>query len=141
MKPLRQCAAIPYVEVGGAVLVLLITTRGTGRWTVPKGWPKRGMGDAELAAQEAFEEAGVAGEITPKPIGSFEYTKRLHLFAWIRCRVAVYLLRADRQYLSWPEKESRNLRWVAPSMAATMVRERQLSALLNALEPATQEPE
>jgi len=140
MKPLQQCAAIPWVEVGGAVLVLLITTRGTGRWTVPKGWPKRGMGDAQLAAQEAYEEAGVAGEITTKPIGSFEYTKRLHLFAWIRCRVAVYLLRADRQHLSWPEKESRTLRWVAPSVAATMVRERQLSDLLASLEPTSPKP-
>jgi 8-oxo-dGTP pyrophosphatase MutT (NUDIX family) len=140
MKPLRQCAAIPCVDVGGTPLVLLITTRGTGRWTVPKGWPKRSLGDAELAAQEAFEEAGVAGEISPEPIGSYEYTKRLHLFAWIRCRVAVYLLRVDRQYLSWPEKESRTLRWVAPGLAATMVRERKLSDLLNALEPAAIEP-
>jgi 8-oxo-dGTP pyrophosphatase MutT (NUDIX family) len=140
MKPLRQCAAIPCVEVGGTVLVLLITTRGTGRWTIPKGWPKRDMGDAQLAAQEAFEEAGVAGEISAKPIGSFDYTKRLHLFAWIRCRVAVYLLRVDRQYLAWPEKESRTLKWVAPSMAATMVRERQLSDLLHTLEPSAVRP-
>lgn len=137
MAPLKQCAALPCVETERCLLVLLITTRGTGRWTIPKGWPKPGVSNAELAAREAFEEAGVAGEVSRKPIGSFVYTKRLHLFSWVRCRVEVYLLRADRQHLTWPEKESRRLMWVEPSEAATLVRERQLADLLRNLSRAT----
>ncbi len=117
------------------MLVLLITTRGTGRWTIPKGWPKRRMSDAELAAKEAFEEAGVEGEISSEPVGSFMYTKRLHWFSWVRCRVTVYLLRADRQYLTWPEKESRMLQWVAPRTAAKLLKQPQLAELLHGLDP------
>lgn len=61
MEPLKQIAALPYVETERSSLVLLITTRGMGRWSIPKGWPKPRLSDAEFAAQEAFEEARVAG--------------------------------------------------------------------------------
>ena len=140
MEPLSQCAAIPCVETESGLLVLLITTRGRGRWTIPKGWPKSSVPDSDLAAREAFEEAGVAGEISGKPIGSFSYTKRLHIFSWVRCRVDVYLLLADRQYLSWPEKGSRKLMWVEPSKAATLVRETQLADMLRSLSRSMVEP-
>ena len=132
MQPLRQCAALPCVEINGALHVLLVTTRGQGSWTIPKGWPKNGMDDADLAAKEAFEEASVAGEIGSSPIGSYLYHKRLHWFSWAQCRVAVYLLHVDRQYLVWPEKASRKLRWVEQHRAAKLVRDRQLAALLSA---------
>jgi 8-oxo-dGTP pyrophosphatase MutT (NUDIX family) len=132
-KVLRQCAALPYVECGGSKLVLLITTRGRGRWTIPKGWPKSGTPNAALAAREAFEEAGVKGEVGDTPIGTYDYTKRLHLFAWIRCRVEVYALQVDRQFLSWPEQASRKLAWVALGEAGSLVKEPQLRALLRAL--------
>ncbi len=59
MEPLKQIAALPYVETERSSLVLLITTRGMGRWSIPKGWPKPGLSYPELAAREAFEEAGV----------------------------------------------------------------------------------
>lgn len=132
MTPLKQIAALPFVETPGGVLVLLITTRGWGRWTIPKGWPKPGMADAELAAREAFEEAGISGEIGARPIGAYLYTKRLHLFSWTKCSVEVYPLRADCQHLVWPEKQSRTLSWVEPGKAAGMVRESQLAAVLRA---------
>lgn len=137
MEPLKQIGTLPYVESERTPLVLLITTRGTGRWTIPKGWPKLGLSSAELAAQEAFEEAGVAGEVSPQPIGSYVYTKRLHLFSWTRCRVEVYVLGADRQHLSWPEKESRSLKWVEPREAATLVKEPQLAAVLREFDRLT----
>jgi 8-oxo-dGTP pyrophosphatase MutT (NUDIX family) len=50
-------------------MVLLITTRGRGRWTIPKGWPEKGLRDRDLAAKEAVEEAGVEGEVGSKPVG------------------------------------------------------------------------
>ncbi len=81
-----------YVDTGTSILVLLVTTRRRGRWTIPKGWRKPEMEDAELAAREAREEGGVEGEIGTAPVGSFVYTKRLHVFSWVRCRVAVYPL-------------------------------------------------
>lgn len=114
MKLMKQVAALPYVETGTGALVLLITTRGLGRWTIPKGWPKPDLSDAEMAAREAFEEAGIRGEIGARPIGNFLYTKRLHL--------------------SWPEKASRRTMWVEPRKAASMVRESQLASLLGQFE-------
>ena len=69
MALLEQCAALPYIKTERGLLVLLVTTRGTGRWTIPKGWPKAGLSNSELAAREAFEEAGVAGEISNRPLG------------------------------------------------------------------------
>lgn len=128
--PLKQVAALPVVETAGGPLVLLITTRGRGHWTIPKGWPKPGVADAELAAQEAFEEAGVEGDISPEPIGSFLYTKRLHFFSWAKCSVDVYTLRTRSQALNWPEKPARKAMWVEPGDAASFVREAQLAAVL-----------
>ncbi|MEN9850080.1 MAG: hypothetical protein RL128_243, partial [Pseudomonadota bacterium] len=47
----------------GKVEVLLITSRDTGRWVIPKGWPIDGLAPAQTAAREAWEEAGVEGDI------------------------------------------------------------------------------
>jgi 8-oxo-dGTP pyrophosphatase MutT (NUDIX family) len=134
MKTLKQVGALPYVETQEGPLVLLITTRGLGRWTVPKGWPKPGLPDFEMAAREAFEEAGVSGEVSSRPIGNFLYTKRLHLFSWARCNVDLYLLRTRCQHLTWPEKESRKAMWVEPRKAAARVRESQLARVLREFE-------
>jgi 8-oxo-dGTP pyrophosphatase MutT (NUDIX family) len=128
--PMKQVAALPFVETPGGPLVLLITTRAMGRWTIPKGWAKPGMANAAMAAREAFEEAGVEGDISPEPLGSYDYTKRLHLFSWARCNVDVFGLKVRCQELDWPEKQSRKLRWVAPDKAAAMVREGQLADVL-----------
>jgi 8-oxo-dGTP pyrophosphatase MutT (NUDIX family) len=128
--PLKQVAALPLVEMAEGPLVLLITTRGRGRWTIPKGWPKAGVPDAEIAAREAFEEAGVAGNIATWPIASFLYTKRLHLFSWVECSVDVYTLQVRSHELEWREKASRKLRWAAPDEAASLVGEAQLADVL-----------
>ena len=128
--PLKQVAALPFVETTSGPLVLLITTRGMGRWTIPKGWAKAGLTDAEMAAREAFEEAGIVGEVAPEQIGSYDYTKRLHLLSWARCSVDVFGLRARCQELDWPEKQSRKFKWVAPDKAAAMVRDGQLANVL-----------
>ncbi|HSD93068.1 MAG TPA: NUDIX hydrolase [Methyloceanibacter sp.] len=130
MKILKQVGAIPYVETEGGLLVLLITTRGRGRWTIPKGWPNPGMTDPQLAAQEAFEEAGVTGKVSTRPVGSYLYTKHLHLFSWVKCSVEVYLLRTNCQHLNWPEKPSRKSIWLEPREAAKKVKEPQLASVL-----------
>lgn len=134
MQTLKQVGALPFVETEGGLLVLLITTRGLGRWTIPKGWPKPGLSDAEMAAREAFEEAGVAGEIGQRPIAEFRYTKRLHMFSWARCTVAIYALRARCQHLAWPEQDVRRSLWISPYQAAAKVKEAQLAKVLRAVE-------
>ncbi|MGQ0456176.1 MAG: NUDIX hydrolase [Hyphomicrobium sp.] len=134
MQHLRQYAALPFVEISGAIHVLLILSRGTGRWVIPKGWPKSSLAPHELAEREAFEEAGVKGRIGLAPIGTYSYTKRLHVFARARCAVEVFPLYADRQLLKWPERNSRELLWVAAGEAANLVDEPELSAILTSPE-------
>lgn len=128
--PLKQIAALPMVETAEGPLVLLITTRGRGRWTIPKGWPKPGLADAALAAREAAEEAGVEGEIGSLPVGVYGYTKRLHLFSWVKCSVDVYALHVRCQQLEWPEKAARKTLWTSPESAASLVAEDELAAIL-----------
>ena len=107
--------------------------RGRGRWTIPKGWRKRGVPDATLAAKEAAEEAGVEGDIGPQPIGTFGYTKRLHLFSWAKCQVHVYPLEVRSQQLDWPEKAARKTLWVPPEAAADLVAEAELAGVLRTI--------
>ena len=128
--PLKQVAALPFVEIEGDPLILLITTRRRGHWTIPKGCPKPRMPDAKLAALEAYEEAGIMGDVGAEPLGSYLYTKRLHIFAWVRCNVDVYPLQVRWQELDWPEKSSRRALWVPPLEAASMVWEAQLADVL-----------
>src|SRR5208283_4535871 len=74
-----QYAALPWrIGAGGMRQVMLLTSRETHRWVIPKGWPMKGRKPAEVAAQEAFEEAGLIGQIVGRrPIGSFHYQKQL----------------------------------------------------------------
>src|SRR5690606_16148135 len=93
MSRMRQYAALPYVIVDGQVLVLLMTSRDTGRWVIPKGWPKASKTPAQLAQREAVEEAGVEGEVSSEPFGRYHYQKRLHFLSRVHCEVDVFALR------------------------------------------------
>lgn len=129
-EQLKQVAALPVVETEKGPLVLLITTRGRGRWTIPKGWPKSGTSDRAMAAKEAAEEAGVSGKIGESPIGSFAYTKRLHFYSWAKCVVDVFMLRVKTHELDWQEKDARKVRWASPDEAAALVSDSELASLL-----------
>ena len=129
-EPLKQVAALPVVETEEGPMVLLITTRGRGRWTIPKGWPKNGTSDRAMAAKEAAEEAGVTGKIGKSPVGSFAYTKRLHFYSWAQCVVDVFLLRVETHKLDWQEKSARRARWASPEEAAKLVSDSELASLL-----------
>lgn len=126
----RQHAALPYVVCNGEVEVLLITSRDTQRWVIPKGWPKKKMTAYELAALEAYEEAGLQGEIDEVALGDYHYIKRLKGDEETLVRVDVYPLLVESQLLDWPEKGQRQLNWVRPEQAARMVDEKELSLLL-----------
>ena len=75
LPPRVQYAALPWRMTDGTLEVLLLTSRGTGRWVIPKGWPHDSFSSAHSAAQEAYEEAGIRGAITREPIGSYRYDK------------------------------------------------------------------
>ena len=107
-----------------------MTSRETRRWVIPKGWPIASRKPAEVAAQEAFEEAGLLGQIIGKrPVGVFHYAKRLEA-AELLCEVRVYLFWVDRQVDEWPEMGQRDLCWFSPDEAASRVNEGGLAEII-----------
>jgi len=129
----RQVAALPLVQDGGRLAVVLVTSRDTGRWILPKGWVEAGVNGAEMAGKEAFEEAGLLGEVEPRPCGTYRYTKRLTGTQTLTCEVKVFTLRVTGMLDDWPEKTERQRRIVSPAEAAGLVEEAELAALLRGL--------
>jgi 8-oxo-dGTP pyrophosphatase MutT (NUDIX family) len=129
-----QYAALPYRLTDG-VEILLLTSRETGRWVLPKGWPMPGKSPSAAAKREALEEAGVVGRVGKRPIGQFHYDKRLANGALVTCKVLVYPLAVERQRKRWPERRQRTLGWFTPAEAARVVLEPELAILLNDFVP------
>lgn len=127
---LVQCGALCWRENGPDIEVLLISSRDTGRWVVPKGWPMEGKTLAEAAAQEAWEEAGIKGEPHPVPLGSYRYQKAELRNSEIE--VTLYSLRVDKAAKIFPERKQRKRIWLAPLVAAELVAEEDLAALIAA---------
>lgn len=113
--------------------VLLLTSRETRRWIIPKGWRMKGRTPWEAAAQEALEEAGVVGRPRKKPIGSYVYFKRRKAHFDL-CRVDVYVLAFAKQLKTWREIGQREIKWVPLAAAAELVEEPGLVALLGKLQ-------
>ncbi|MBK5928093.1 NUDIX hydrolase [Rhodobaculum claviforme] len=114
----------------GGCDVLLVTSRGTGRWILPKGWPMAGRTLAQAACQEAWEEAGVRGNVDPDPLGHYTTEKVTDGGLPMPCRVEVFRVHVHDVRKDFPEAGQRTRRWVSPAEAATMVREPGLRALL-----------
>lgn len=114
----------------GETVVLLVTSRETGRWVLPKGWAEKNLSGAELAAKEAFEEAGIVGDMLPKPIGAYHYAKLLSQGKAVQCRVEVFLLHVTELLDTWPEMRQRRREWFTLSQAAMVVAEGELVTLL-----------
>ncbi|MCP8937079.1 NUDIX hydrolase [Alsobacter sp. SYSU M60028] len=136
--PRVQYAALPYRYDRGELFVLLVTSRDTGRWIIPKGWPVHGKKPHKSAAREALEEAGVVGVVAKKPVGVFEYWKRLS-DSFALCAVRVFPLYVERQRAEWREQGQRQLLWTRPSEAAELVDEPGLSAIILAFEERMRE--
>jgi 8-oxo-dGTP pyrophosphatase MutT (NUDIX family) len=126
-----QFAALPWrLDGRGMRQIVLLTSRETHRWVIPKGWPMKGKKPAEVAAQEAFEEAGLLGKIVgKKPLGNFHYPKRL-TNRTILCEVRVYLFRVEQQLETWPEMSKRETKWFDANEAAELVDESGLAAII-----------
>jgi 8-oxo-dGTP pyrophosphatase MutT (NUDIX family) len=126
-----QYAALPY-RLSRGLEILLVTSRETGRWILPKGWPMKGKRPHVAAAREAFEEAGVTGKVGRTACGSFHYGKQLGNGAVVGCVVQVYPLAVDRQKKRWPEQGQRTVGWFTPAEAAAAVSEPELAKLIEA---------
>ena len=130
----RQVAALPYrVNGSGDLEILLLTSRQTRRFILPKGWLKKGLSESKTAAEEAFEEAGAKGQVEKKPIGIYSYWKR-HARSFERIRVNVYPMKVTAQKSRWPERNERRAAWLPVEDAATLIDEPELVAFLRTLE-------
>ncbi|MFN3607199.1 MAG: NUDIX hydrolase [Cypionkella sp.] len=123
-------AALCWRVKRGKIEVLLITSRDTGRWVIPKGWPMNGRSDPQAAAIEAWEEAGVEGEIDDIAMGAFYYDKRHVAKATQTCEVTVYPLRVARLVPKFPEQNQRRRKWFSAQKAAKLVNELGLAGLI-----------
>ena len=138
-KRTTQVAALPIrISDDGEINVLLVSSRETRRWVIPKGWPSKKMGDAKAAAREAREEAGVTGKVYRKPVGFYRYRKVLPESSRI-LDVAVYVLWVRKLRKSWPEQKERTRIWATLEDAAKLVREPGLKRLFAELEDETRE--
>jgi 8-oxo-dGTP pyrophosphatase MutT (NUDIX family) len=126
-----QYGALPWrIAEGGKRQVMLLTTRETHRWMIPKGWPIKGRTPSQVAIQEAYEEAGLIGHIVSKrPLGIFHYEKRLATKSRL-CEVRVYSFQVERQLDDWPEKAQRETKWFDATEAAALVEEDGLSGII-----------
>lgn len=129
--PMRlQVAALPWREQDDHVEIMLITSRDTGRWVLPKGWPEAREPLCDAAAREAGEEAGLTGQVCPFEAGRYFYAKALPSGKEVPCEVLVFPLKVGAVAERWKEKRSRTRRWVACAEAETMVAEPDLSQII-----------
>jgi 8-oxo-dGTP pyrophosphatase MutT (NUDIX family) len=127
----RQHAALPYRRnKKGVVEIMLVTSRETRRWIIPKGWPIAGVEPHNLAALEAMEEAGLLGKIGEKPIGLYHYDKKRGDGSIVNCTVDTFALEVEQQMPTWPEQDERKTKWFTADEAASQVQEPELRDLI-----------
>lgn len=131
----RQVAALPWRRTDAGLEILLVTSRETRRWVTPKGGRMPGRTDAEAAAIEALEEAGIEGVVAHEPLGTFRYLKILKRRAPRWCVVAVHALEVKTQHDDWHERGQRERVWVSRDEAVRRVDEPDLKALIAAFDP------
>jgi len=126
-----QYAALPYrVSTRARTEFMLITSRETRRWIIPKGWPQKGRAPHRSAASEAFEEAGVVGKVGKQSDGYFLYEKQLKNGGVALCKVRVFALQVQHQSSTWPEKKERRVQWLSARRAANAVKDPSLREII-----------
>lgn len=129
--PEQQYAALCYRFTNkGKLRVLMITSRGIGRWILPKGWPMRGRNPWEAAEIEAWEEAGVRGQVCAEPVGQYAYDKWRLDAPPLACQVAIFPLEVTGLEDAYPEAGQRRRKWFSPEDAALQVLEPDLAEVL-----------
>lgn len=131
----RQYAAVPVrLSSDGQIEVLLLTSRDTKRWVIPKGWPMGKLSPGAVAAREAYEEAGLEGRIlSDMPIGHYRYDKQREKGRVLPVTVEVFLMQVSRQLATWPEQAERETFWYDLDAAASLVAEPDLAAILRSV--------
>jgi 8-oxo-dGTP pyrophosphatase MutT (NUDIX family) len=104
---------------------VLITSRRSGNWIIPKGYVEKGLTPAESAAKEAYEEAGLIGRVHPELAGRYRYRKYGKIFS-----VMVYPLFIETVLDEWDEMQSRKRAFVSPADALEMVCEENLRRII-----------
>jgi 8-oxo-dGTP pyrophosphatase MutT (NUDIX family) len=125
-----QYAALPWRRTD-RLEIMLVSSRETRRWIIPKGWPMAGRSGSATAGIEAMEEAGLLGVISKQPIGQYFYEKRFSRYVQT-CRVEVFPMRVARQRDDWPEKHERSTQWFPAEEAMDLVSDPELGALIGA---------
>lgn len=132
--PLKQCGALCWRETNGIVEILLITSRANKQWIIPKGWPMPGKTLAQAASEEAWEEAGIRGKVQEHTIGSYRYFKRRGKKE-MAIQVAVFPLEVTEEYDVFREKGQRDSLWLEPAVAAKLMTNDTLAALIVTFDP------
>ena len=130
-----QFGALCYRISDGKIQVLLITSRRTQRWILPKGWPENGMTPGESAANEAMEEAGVTGKLNERPLGVYYYEKNVGNGKNYPCIVTIYALKVKKNWADYQEKSERRRKWFSQKGAAKRVLEPDLALLIKSFNP------
>jgi 8-oxo-dGTP pyrophosphatase MutT (NUDIX family) len=110
--------------------ILVITSRDSGRWVIPKGWPMKGKSLSQAAAIEALQEAGVRGKVRRKPVGNYTYLKMLDDGQVVPCIVDVFQMEVSEIVQRFKEKGERQVAWVSRAEAARRLREIELKSLV-----------
>ncbi|WP_425073654.1 NUDIX hydrolase [Sagittula sp. S175] len=127
----EQIAALPLRwDDKGQVKVLMVTSRDTGRWVMPKGWEMDGHKPWAAAEIEALEEAGAKGFISSEALGTYRYPKIMKDGRVVPCVVRVYPMVVSKLLRDWKERKQRKRKWFTPKAAAKRVVEPELAELL-----------
>lgn len=131
MARTQQVAALPWRQGEHGPEILLVTTRTTKRWLIPKGWTMDGKADHEAAATEAYEEAGVRGIADTMPVGQYGYLKLLKSGKPRHLTVQVFAIAVDEVLDDWPEKSDRERQWASPQQALALIGEPELLPVIS----------
>lgn len=130
-----QFAALCYRLVKEKPEILLITSRRSGRWILPKGWPVDGWSPVECALAEAWEEAGVRGRVMGDCLGLYSYHKTIGPERGLPCAAMVFPVRVSSLAQKYPEAGQRRRKWLRPRKAAQKVDEKELAHILRNFDP------
>ncbi|MFD1193335.1 NUDIX hydrolase [Seohaeicola saemankumensis] len=130
-----QFAALCYRVVKDKTQILLVTSRGSGRWILPKGWPMDGVTPARAAMTEAWEEAGVEGQAVDICLGMYSYAKVLGPDTLLPCVAMVYPVRVRDLASNYPESGARRRKWFSRKKAAKAVQEPELAQIIKQFDP------
>ncbi len=133
-----QYGVLPYRLGESGIEVMLLTSRGTGRWVIPKGWPIVGKKPRVVALIEARQEAGISGIVGRRPIGSFPYSKTMEGGEERLCECIVFLMLVTKERPSWREQAQRRRAWFPRDLAANLVEEGALVVMIRNLLHAPQ---